>query len=432
MVDSETSSRARRLLRIGATASLIFWAVFQIVMIVLMWDKAQYSDAANYAEFARQAWQQGSIYPTFVNFTYDRWVANTGYINFLVANLAVFGTLRFVALWQLLFNVLLLWSLWKLTCRYAGRTAGACAVIVFCLLPSNAMVVPAYMSDLMCCSLLLCSVVLMRRNYKWLIAAALLAVLANWVRPVGLLFWPALLAYALYERVPFRYYVPYILTIVAGTAAIGAATYASCGYPLTGSTTKGTNMIMGCNDAATGNYDDSVFLPGGAGYIEPERNYNTVQTDSALTRRSIDWILANPGRFLALVPKKMVRLWAGDYYADKTLFAPDEGYDNKSGDDRRRHALVQAAMSLTYYLALILAVIGFVGAVRRRWLPACIFALPLLLGCGMHILMYGGLRYHYPMMPVIEFFAAVGLCILFRLPWSAFGQEINIKNGADE
>lgn len=401
------SYKKSHIMRIAAIASILIWIVAQIILIALTFDMPQYSDAANYIRFAREAVEAGSWYPTISVFNESMWVANTGYINFLALNIRIFDTLKFVGIEQMLFNFLLLWGIWKLTCRFAGKNAGLAAIILFCLLPSNAMAVPAFMSDLMCMSLLIASLAVMRHNIRVLAAAGVLCGIANWIRPIGPVFWPSILLYALYTRTPLRMYIPYILGIALVWGATSLLALHSCGYPLSGSTTKGTNMIMGCNDDADGGYNAIVFRDGKIGYIDPALHYNVVQTDSALTRRSIDWIMANPGRFATLVPAKMYRLWGGDFYSHKVFIE----------DEDTTPASTKILMSGIFYILIALALYGLWICRKQLWGIAGIIFLPVLTGSGMHIIMYGGLRYHYPMVPCLIFFAAIAVCTLVKLRW---------------
>ena len=391
--------------------SVGLWLAAQIVVIICYWGAPQYSDAGNYAVFAAEAVADGAIYPTAAQFADNLWIANTGYVNFLVLNLYIFGNLNFVGLEQLLFSCLLLWSLWKLTRRYSDAITANLAVIVFCLLPSNTLNTPTHMSDMLCCALFLWSFAIMRRSVWWLVFAGAVAAVANWVRPIGMIYWPsvAILGWMACHKAGIgggataALTAAYAAGVLAVNIVIAGSTYASCGYALTGSTTKGTNMLIGCNDGATGDYSDAVFRPGGVGEVTDCAN--AVERDKELTSRSVRWIIDNPGRFAALAPVKVFRLWCADHYSFKVL-------DNPAG---HRASMVETGLwSIPYYIVIALAALGIWHLRRRLWGVAGAVLLPLVLGTGMHLLMYGGMRYHYPMMPVVIYFAAVGASALLR------------------
>lgn len=391
-------------LRRCALTIAAIWLLAQLVVIVVYWGEPQYSDAANYMAFANEAYLQGHWYPSADDITSRAWIANTGYINFLILNLRLFGTLTLVPLLQLLVNCWMLLSVKKLTSAITGsEECSWWSVIVFCLCLSNIFTPALFMSDLLGVALLLGSLTLIRRKVWMVTVSGVLIVAANWVRPVAVLYLPAIFAFVVYRRFPLKYYAGYFAGAAVTAAAIWMLTTAWCGHGLLSSTTGGTNYIQGANDDARGMYCAEVFEPGKAGYIPDSLDYNVFQRDSALTARAIEWIGQNPGRFAVLAPRKMFRLWAADCYHDKVL--TDSSPLSASGENLAG----KAAFSIPYYIAIILMLIGIWAVRRRLWGYWGIFLIPLLVGCVAHIFIYGGMRYHYPMLPVVYLYAAVGL-----------------------
>ncbi len=388
----------KRALSVSAVCVGALWIVAQIVVICIYWGEPQYSDAANYLDFARQAAAASSWYPTVEMFNNNAWIANTGYINLLVLNLKLFGTAVWVGPQQLVFNIILLLSFYKVVRELGGETLAKVAVIIFCLLPSNVITVAGRMSDIPCVALLMLSFAVIRRDWRCIMLAGIISAIANWIRPIGTMYWPSLLLFALLKKSPVKYYVSYAAGVAIVMVGIMTLTYSSCGYPLSGSTTKGTNMIMGCWDQATGKYDDVVFDSGNPGYIDPELKYNVVERDSCLSARSVDWIIHNPIRWVSLVPKKMFYLWGHDSYAEFVL--------EENPDHSLSH---QMALSGVYYMVLALSVWGIWLKRKDLFGISGIVLLPVLLGCAAHSLMYGGGRYHYPLMPPLIYFASVAV-----------------------
>ncbi len=396
--------RFEKNLRFIALAVSLLWVVAQIVVLIVYWGAPQYSDAANYLAFAREAVAHNSWYPTAEMFRHNMWIANTGYVNLLVANLKLFGTTLFVGPEQLIFNILLLVSFRKIVEELGGKVLANVCVILFCLLPSNVMIVVGWMSDVPCVSLMMCSFALVRNDIRYLVIAGMLGAIANWMRPIGMIYWPSLVLMAIVKKAPLKSYVAYAGGAAVVIAAIMCLTYRTCGYPLAGSTTKGTNMMMGCWDGAKGNYDIAVFKEGNPGYISPECEYNAVQNDSCLSARSTEWILSNPGKTISLIPNKMFYLWGHDCY-----------YGSVLSDNPDKRLSTEATFSIVYYIVLVLSLIGLWHQRRQLWGCAGIVLLPVLLGCGMHVLMYGGARYHYPLMLPVIYFAGVGALFILSL-----------------
>lgn len=403
-----TTSKLQRF----AFATVLIWMIAQIIVIVYRWDAPMFSDAANYAQFAYESYGLSSWYPTYEQMHNNAWIANTGYINFLILNLYVFGSLKFVAFQQLALNCLLLFCIYKLAIKFGGNATGCFAIILFCILPSNLFNTSPLMSDLMCMSLLFASILILRRNFLCLFLAGMVAAIANWVRPIGIIYWPSIFIISLillHNKVSVRRYALYAIVYISGilvvNSCISALTYHTSGVALSGSTTKGTNMIIGCNNNSDGGYSDEVFQPGMPGYI-PQGELNAVERDKELTRRSVQWIINHPVKFISLIPAKIFRLWCGDYY-NNTIYQATKEKNSMS---------TIFLWSLTYYMILLFALIGIWKLRKDFWGINAAILLPVILGTGMHFLMYGGMRYHYPMMPPLIFFAAVALQSVCNIP----------------
>ena len=46
---------------------------------------------------------------------------------------------------------------------------------------------------------------------------------------------------------------------------------------------------------------------------------------------------------------------------------------------------------------------------KKLWGYWGVFLLPVILACGMHGILYGGMRYHYPYVPIVILYATIGL-----------------------
>ena len=76
------------------------------------------------------------------------------------------------------------------------------------------------------------------------------------------------------------------------------------------STNGGITLLIGNNPNATGDYLSPDMLP--VGYItvpHEERVARQVERDQQAGRRALRWIKDNSRAFLALMPRKLVRLW---------------------------------------------------------------------------------------------------------------------------
>lgn len=391
--------------------ALIFigiWLLSQIVFIGIYWDAPQYSDASNFQKWALDCYQKGCWYPRTEQFQSEPYICYAGYINFLIAYLHIFDTFKFVPIINLLLNSLQLFALYHISKKICNPTIAHYFVILYCILFSNISIVVPTTSDLFFTTFLFCSIALIREKHLFLLLSGLLIAYANYIRPFIILFLLPIFFYVLYHKFNWKYYISYFCGIGIMTLLLILFNYRINGTTNIVATTSGINLIIGANDDINGTYTNKVFQKGKIGYIENPSEYNVFQKDSIYMSRSIDWIKENPGKYILYTPVKMARLWWADSYSHLFL------EDNKTEKSNISHITDIIVHSIGYYIVLILFCIGIFKLGRQIWGYWGIFLIPVIAGCFMHIITYGGMRYHYPFMPIIIFYAAIGISLLLK------------------
>lgn len=124
---------------------------------------------------------------------------------------------------------------------------------------------------------------------------------------------------------------------------------------------------------------------------------------------AVSWIAGHPADYIALMPEKVFRLWCSDDYSDMSL---DPKYI--PGDKSGRTAMIVriVSRSAVYYAVLVLSLFGMFAFGRHLWGVSGLPLIPLVGACCIHALMYGAVRYHYPYVPILIFYASVGLIFL--------------------
>lgn len=378
------------------------WIVLQSVMVALCWGAPQYSDSAAYVRCAYACFEQGAWYPTPAQIAGESYVFNPGYINYLIVALHVFGSLNPLPIVNVLMNAAVAYFVFRIASALFDRRTGYITVVLYCALISNLLSPVVILSDLLYLFLLTSALVLVRDRWWWLLSAGVLLGLSNYVRPVSLIFVVAVLLYMLARRFRVWSYVWLACGVAAAVGGIAMFNRTVNGTYMYAASTGGCNLIMGANDDADGSYTSAPFEEGGIGYIAPGSRMDTAQKDAFWKRQAVGWIKEHPGRYISLMPVKLVRLWLGDDYF-RNVFDPDLG---KGKDPAARMAEI-VLLSLTYYMVLLLALAGLVGLGWRGLLSVKgLPLLPVLACCAMHMLMYGGMRYHYPFMPCVVMYAA--------------------------
>jgi 4-amino-4-deoxy-L-arabinose transferase-like glycosyltransferase len=163
------------------------------------------------------------------------------------------------------------------------------------------------------------------------------------------------------------------------------------------STNGGATLLTGNNPSASGDYVENDALVMKADFSVRDQ----VAADQRARQLAMQWIKENPGRFLALVPQKIWRLWAPDGEGEWWYQRGYASYD-------RYWYLFRAlrAVNQIYYAALMLAFLGslaFVPMLRvtSDW-PYSLFPYVLVAYLtAISILFSGQSRFHFPAMPWI-------------------------------
>lgn len=388
----------------------IVFVVLQILTIINYWGSPQYSDANAYQELATACYKNNEWYPN-ASQLYNNYIFNPGYVNFLIIQLKIFGTLLYNGIIGLCFNLILLYVIMRLVSKIVNDECAWWSGVLYCLMYSNVTVVVPTMSELLFALLFFSSLLFLSgRNYQICMGTILLC-LANSVRPILVIFGPSILLYYLFKKKYIKLSV-FVFSFLFSTFLMSHVIRSSTAARDAQGTTMGFNMIMGANDDMNGTVNFKVFSEGHIGYIKDE-SMDCYQRDSLWRKNAINWIVKNPVKFIFYAPVKLARLWWADDYNDQLL-------KNVRMDDLAcvseseiiKHAFTISIRSVGYYVIIIFAIVGLYAIRRRLWGYWGIYILPILLACGMHCILYGGMRYHYAYIPIFLLFAGIGILYL--------------------
>lgn len=388
--------------------TMLLWLVVQILMVVLYWGKPQYSDAHSYISLASQCYNSGGWYPTDIQIDNDSYLFNPGYVNFLIVELKLFGSFLYHGIIGILLNGLLLLSIRSVIKNLLNSEAADYATILFCIMFSNMIAPVPVMSDLFFTCLLFASLALIRKNNWWLALSALIMCCANYTRPLLCVFALAILLYMLMQHFGWKRIAIYCVSYVVFSCALNAVVSHNTAAKDASGSTLGINLIMGANDSMNGTVNNVVFEEGNIGYVA--ENTNVYQKDSIWRNHAISWIVEHPVKYVSYIPVKLARLWWADNYMDLPL-------NNLNTSDTSKYSKVELAkrvgrillLSLGYYISVVLMFLGL-WRIRKRLLGYWgIFFIPIILACGMHSILYGGMRYHYSYIPIIILYATTGI-----------------------
>lgn len=409
------------------TVSLIIlaiWIVVQIVMIFIYIDYPQRSDQGAYMRMALKCYNNGEWYPT-VKDVYSNCIWAPGFINWLILQLHIFGTLKLNMMMNLLMNIGICLEMYWLCLRFFSKRTGLIAIIGYCLISSNTWATLPAGTEIPFLFLSLSGLCLViQHNWFAMFFAGILFFLANWVRPLIIVFMLTAMAYMFFNKYSWHRYVEMLAPFIVCIMIVGSLTKQKIGYFNYQSTTSGINLIQTSNDRAYGGVAILLLVDSTSTcYIKNSETKTFIQRDSIWRVRSIDWIKDNPGKFARLYILKLGGLFVEDSWADRPILGGDgfiaqaAVYDNKGKAAIIKRIIHMGINSLVYYIILLLFVITIWRQRKDIFTPKGYILLVFLLGVSVTCLFSVSPRYHYPFLFV---------CII----WAAYGVDLYIERRA--
>jgi hypothetical protein len=422
-----TLDYARHKLRDPELLSRIMYLAFavsvlaQLVVLIYFWGKPQHSDQKGYMELAKQCFGINDWYPIPAQ-VYSRYIWAPGFVNFLILQLKLFGTMNANGVFNLLMNLAIVGEIYFIGQRFFNVATAKIAVIFWCILYSNIILVAPSGTEIPFLFLCLTAFCLcLSRNLMLIILAGALFALANWIRPLAIIFMPTVILYMIIHRYKLVHYISLLVPIFVVITWIGSSAKERTGYFVHQSTTSGMNLIMTSNDKAYGGVANFLTNdPTSTAYIADEDKYTFVEKDSIWKSRAIVWIKSNPVKAAQLYAKKLVGLYVEDSWADRPLLGGDALIGSYVVTDKVSKASffkeigLRVIKSLFFYLLLVAFVYSVIVNRKELISEKGLFLLILVLGTLLTSIFAVSPRYHYPFTFVLVLFAAYGFDTLLR------------------
>lgn len=391
----------------------VLWVILQIALVIIYWDMPNHDDAKVYVKLASECIALDTWYPDTHNH-YDTFIFGPGYVNLLIGINQLFGSFSVVRLLNLCMNIAMLFEVRLLATRIFSKKTGDYAAILYMLTFSNLYLPIALLTDLPFTFLLLTALLLCHTDRLLLVAVAgVLVALANWFRPLALVFLFVILLLFIVHKRRWHVYVALLFPVVLTVFLIGQSAKARTGYFVYQAVSGGFNLAMSSFDKANGLVNFSGFSDPDNYISLPPGDYSYVERDRLLKQASIRWISENPLVYLSQFPFKLIVLYCEDTWTERVK--PDMGFRvvlSKLGDDRWKRMVLICRLALkssVYYIILALF-LYYVWQQRCNLLQERnLYLLIPLLGTAVTVLFVITSRYHYPYMFVITIYAAAGL-----------------------
>lgn len=227
--------------------------LIQIFLIVSFGDYKQLSDYGEYISLAKDCIARGNWYPDSANM-HDSYIFAPGLINYFILQMKLFGTMS-VNLWlNLMLNLGIIYFVYSISNKLFNKTTAYISVIAYSLLYSTWwVVIPAGTEvPFLFLSLLGLWAVVNQKNIGYIFLAGVAFGLANWIRPLVVIFLITALVMMYMNKVKISKYISLAVGFVLVLGLIGAASYKSANRVILQSSTSGVNLAYTSNDKAYG------------------------------------------------------------------------------------------------------------------------------------------------------------------------------------
>jgi 4-amino-4-deoxy-L-arabinose transferase-like glycosyltransferase len=253
------------------------------------------------------------------------------------------------------------------------------------------------LSEPLCTALLLLGIyiLLKKSNTYWHFIAGIILGYSILTRPTALIPIIFLLLFYLYKKKSlFKHLTLSIIVIIVGILCT-ITPWMMRNYVVFGktqiATNGGINLWIGNNDQANGSYKMTQEPP------ELINVKNEIQRDSIGYALGLKYIIENPQKTIAMIPKKIGFMWSSDMYMILSFLSSDT--HNKS--------YKQIAASVPFLISLIVLLPSFILLIYG-WYSLVNMAsteygklslLFIFLWTCVHIVFFGSARYHEPLIP---------------------------------
>lgn len=390
------------------------WIILQIYILCTHWDIPNHDDALAYERLATRCLSEGTWYPNAQNL-YHRFIFGPGYVNLLVAIHSLFGAFHYIKILNLILNILLVLEIFILARRLFGEKTAYVSAILYMLIYSNVYVPIAMLTDLPFTFLSVTAILLCmeRRLFPILLAGVLIA-LANWMRPLSIVFLFTIIVWFAVKKVRWTSYVALSFSLLLTVFLIGESAKARTGYFVYQAVSGGYNLAMSSFDEADGLVNTKGLKDSTSHiYLEQYKELTFIEKDRMLKKASIKWIRENPWKYISLIPPKLFFLYCEDTWSERVK--PGMGFNTVLKTIRNDKAVfiqwvgLLIAKSMVYYIVLFFFLYYLWANRRNLFREKNIFLLIPLLGTASTLLFVITSRYHYPYLFAITIYAAAGL-----------------------
>ena len=382
--------------------SIVLIVVFTILQLVILaiFGYTPYPDSDGYQILAQEALEYGEPYPVRSLLNEYPFLWNIGSINITAASLALFHSVTPLLVVYALMKGITAWLFYALIRKIWGCKTAFIALIIYLLYPANYGESTSLLSELPFMCFTMFGMYLSIVKKKSFSGGMMLAV-ANWFRPIALVFLLAMIVCFLYK---WRKSLKLIMGYMVMITMIGCATMYRTGLFLY----QAKSGWMALMDYSSDHAQKSLK-------VQERSDWNVAQKDSAWQSLFMDWLKDHPTDYVQQMPEKLVKTYVSDN-VNMCTFVPDKNDKEYMYEEVSMQTLINdyPAFSAVQWLTVVnLIIYGciIICALLSLFYFNKTYLLPLgivLIGTLVLLVVgHGETRFHIPFMPFFIILSAL-------------------------
>ena len=382
---------------------LILITVFTLLQLVILvvFGYTPYPDSDGYQLLAQEAIQYGELYPVSTLINEYPFLWNIGSINITAISLALFRSIVPLLVVYALMKGLTAWMFYALTRKICGSDTALIALVIYLLYPANYGESTSLLSELPFMFFIMLGLYLSIVKKMSLFGGVMFAI-ANWFRPMGIVFLAALMIYFLFK---WRKSLKLLIGYVSMITIIGCATMYRTGLFLYQAKT-GWMALM---DYSSDHAPESIM-------VLERSDWNVSQKDSAWQSLFFDWLKDHPTEYVKQMPTKLVNTYVSDN-VNMCTFIPGKADKEYMYEEVSMQTLINSfpkysavqwlsVVNLIIYLCILVCALCslYYYDKTQYLLPIGIIIIGTLL---LLVVGHGEARFHIPFMPFFIMLSAL-------------------------
>ena len=406
-----------------AFAITCLYVIVQFICLQLF-GYTPYPDSNGYISLAQECVDAGTFYPQ--NLTDIPFLWNIGAINAVTISLYLFDSIKPLLILYTLMQGFMVWVVFAIAKELFNNKIALVSLFLFVLYPANYGCGTSVLSEVPFIFFSLLSLlVALRGNF---LCGGMLFALANYFRPMSIIFIVVLILFMAYKRVGIRKYFYLLLGFYLITCPIGMVNYATKGRYFTQGAMGWMGLMQYSWDHDRDKKSDYDLFPNNdPNKIEERLNYDCLQRDSVWKSHFFLWLSNNKFEYLRQMPEKVIKTYISDN-VNFCVFLPDKNnreymYDELSMSTLAAvfpnwtHIQKLTIINLVYYYFLLLGgILGCICLVKNKQISSLIIPfITIIAGTGLLMLVgHGEARFHQPFMPMFIMLSAYFFVEIFH------------------